>query len=132
MLPPFNDSGLLPPGIHPATMDEIDMRFGRQTELCRVQMESVRWLVNLILRAGAQRLVLDGSFVTDIMEPNDVDCVVLIGSGFPKDPAAEAEIRAGLPFLEISLVQRGQFDRLVGFFGTDRHNAPKGMVEVIL
>lgn len=108
------------------------MRFGRQPELRRVQMESVRWLVDLAKRAGGQRLVLNGSFVTDIMEPNDVDCVVLIGPGFPKDAVAEAEIRAGLPFLEISLVQRSQFDRLVGFFGTDRHDAPKGMVEVVL
>jgi hypothetical protein len=131
MIPPFDDSGFLPTGVHPATLAEIEHRFGRESELRRVQMESVRWMVNLAIRAGAERIVLNGSFVTDIMEPNDVDCVLLTGRGFPKDPVAEAELRAGLPFLEIALVRRRQFDRLVSFFATDRLEAPKGMVEVI-
>src|SRR5438132_13654007 len=104
MIPPFNDSGYLPPGIHPATLDEIDARFGRASELRRVQMESVRWMVDLAIRAGVQRIVLNGSFVTDIMEPNDVDCVLLIGRGFPTDAIAEAELNAGVPFLELKLV----------------------------
>ncbi|MCC7292540.1 MAG: hypothetical protein IT449_10820 [Phycisphaerales bacterium] len=112
-------------------MADIEARFGRQSELRRVQMESVRWMVDLAVRAGVQRIVLNGSFVTDIIEPNDVDCVLLTGPGFPKDSAAEAELRAGLPFLEIAMVRRRRFERLVNFFGTDRFDAPKGMVEVI-
>ncbi|MFV1968330.1 MAG: hypothetical protein ACC628_23135 [Pirellulaceae bacterium] len=51
-----------------------------------------------------RRLVINGSFVTDVLEPNDVDFVVLIGAGFPQDKAAEAELVAGLPFLELSLI----------------------------
>ncbi len=132
MIPFFDDSGFLPPGVHPATLDEIAARFGREPELRRVQMESVRWMVDLAVRAGVQRIVLNGSFVTDIMEPNDVDCVLLIGPGFPEDPAAEAELRGGLPFLDIALVRQRRFDRLVNvFFATDRFDTPKGMVEVI-
>lgn len=61
-----------------------------------------------------------------------MDCVLLTGRGFPKDPAAEAELRAGLPFLEIAFVRRRRFDRLVSFFATDRFDVPKGMVEIIL
>ncbi|MFN0135200.1 MAG: hypothetical protein ACKVS9_03685 [Phycisphaerae bacterium] len=68
---------------------------------------------------------------TDIIEPNVVDCVQPIGRGFPGDSAAEAEIRADLPFLEIALVRRKRFDRLVNFFATDRFEAPNGTVEVI-
>ncbi|MFH0983167.1 MAG: hypothetical protein V2A79_16730 [Planctomycetota bacterium] len=83
--------------------------------------------------SGVQRIVLNGSFVTDIIEPNDVDCVLLTGRGFPKDPAAEAELRAGLPFLDIALVRRRRFEKLVNvFFATDRFEVPKGTVEVIL
>jgi hypothetical protein len=132
VIPLFDHSGCLPPGLHGAALAEIEARFGRQSELRRVQMDSVRWMVDLAVRAGVQRIVLNGSFVTDIMEPNDVDCVLLTGRGFPKDPAAEAELRAGLPFLEIALVRRRRFDRLVRFFATDRLDVPKGMVEVIL
>jgi hypothetical protein len=95
-------------------------------------MDSLRWLDEVARRAGVERLILNGSFVTDVLEPNDVDCVLLIGSGFPRDRAAEAELLAGLPFLELSLVNQADFDVLVDeFFATDRHSVPKGMVEVV-
>ena len=99
MVPPFDDSGCLPPGVRRATLVEVEARFGRQSELRRVQMESARWMIERTVRAGAQRIVLNGSFVTDIMKPNDVDCVLLIGTGFPKDAAAETDLLSGLPFL---------------------------------
>jgi len=88
-------------------------------------------MVELATRAGVQRIILNGSFVTDIIEPNDVDCVLLMGPEFPMDASAEAELRAGLPFLEIALVRQRRFDRLVGFFATDRFESPKGMVELL-
>jgi hypothetical protein len=132
MVPPLDDSGFLPPGIHPATLAEVDARFGRESELRRVQTESVRWMVDLAVRAGVQRIVLNGSFVTDIMEPNDVDCVLLIGPRFPKDPAAERELLDGLPFLDIGFVDQEDFNEFVEVtFASDRLGAPKGMIEVI-
>ena len=132
MIPPFDDHGYLPPGVHPATLDEVEARFGRESELRRVQMQSLRWLVNLARRAGVLRLVINGSFVTDVLDPNDVDCVLLIESGFPREQAAEEELVAGLPFLELSLVSQADFNLLVEeFFATDRHSVAKGMVEVV-
>ena len=132
MIPPFDESGCLPPGIHPATLGEIEGRFGQLSELRRVQMQSVRWMVDLALRAGVQRIVLNGSFVTDIIEPNDVDCVLLIGRGYPADPTAEKGLDAGLPFLDIAVVGQADFDEFVNnFFVADRFGVPKGMVEVI-
>lgn len=133
MIPPFDDTGWLPPGVHPATLAEIEARFGRQSELRRVQMESVRWMVDLAVRAGVERIVLNGSFVTDTIEPNDVDCVLLVPDGFPRDAAAEAELAQGLPFLDIWLVDRADFKELVSvIFASDRYGAPKGVVEVVL
>jgi hypothetical protein len=42
-------------------------------------------------------------------------------------------LEAGLPFLEIELVDRVDFDRFVNrFFATDRRHAAKGMIEVQL
>jgi hypothetical protein len=132
MIPPFDEHGYLPPGVHPATLDEVEARFGRESELRRVQMESLRWLVDLARRAGAARLIINGSFVTEVFEPNDVDCVLLIEAGFPRDKAAETELLAGLPFLEMNLVNQADFAVLVEkFFATDRHSVRKGMVEVI-
>ncbi|MDA0831740.1 MAG: hypothetical protein O2955_07835 [Planctomycetota bacterium] len=132
MIPPFDDRGYLPPGIHPATLDEIDERFGRESEIRRAQIESLRWLVELSRKAGIKRLVINGSFVTDTLEPNDVDCVLLLVSGFPYDKSAEEELIEGLPFLAISLVNQADFDLLVNeFFATDRQSVGKGLVEVV-
>ena len=133
MIPPFDHNGCLPPGLHLATLDEIGARFGGESELRRVQMESLRWMVESAIRAGAERIVLNGSFVTDRMEPNDVDCVVLVGLGYPADPTAEQELDDGLPFLDIALVGQVDFDRFVErIFAADRRGVPKGMIEVIL
>jgi len=132
MIPPFNEHGDLPSGIHPAKLEEIESRFGRESEVRRVQMESLRWLVDLAHRAGVERLVINGSFVTDVLEPNDVDCVLLIGADFPRDVEAESELLAGLPFLELSLVNEADFGLLVNaIFATDRHSVDKGMVEIV-
>jgi len=132
MIPPYDEFGFLPPGVHPATLGEIEARFGRQSEIRRVQMESFRWMVELAVRAGVQRIVLNGSFVTDIMEPNDVDCVLLVGPDFPKDPIAEKELLKGLPFIDIALARQADFDEFVGeVFAADRLGSPKGMIELI-
>ena len=95
-------------------------------------MESLRWLVELARRAGVRRIVVNGSFVTDKLEPNDVDCVLLIGEGFPRDETAEAELLGGLPFINMELVDREGFEQFTQkTFATDRNLVPKGMIEVM-
>ena len=133
MLPAFNKNGLLPPGIHPATIDEVDQRFGQASEIRRAQMDSLRWLLPLCRAAEILRLIVNGSFVADVAEPNDVDCVLLQGPGYnPTSPAA-LELEQGLPFLSLQIVRQPAFDYLaVTFFGTDRAGTAKGVVEVML
>ncbi len=78
------------------------------------------------------RIVINGSFVTDVLEPNDVDCALLVGPGFPLDAAAETELRSGLPYIGMDLVEREDFDFLVErLFATDRLQVPKGMIEIM-
>jgi hypothetical protein len=133
MIPEFNDEGNLPAGVHLASLEEVAVRFGQETELRRVQMESLGWLVDLARRAGASRLIVNGSFTADKPEPNDVDCVLLIGPGFPHDDEAERELLEGLPFIELKIVEEEGFDFLIEqFFATDRREVPKGMIEVVL
>jgi hypothetical protein len=132
MIPLFNESGYLPPGIHPATLDEIDARFGQLSEIRRVQMESIHWMMEIAARAGIERIILNGGFVTDIIEPDDVDCVLLPSLNYPADSEAEEELEAGLPFMDITLAESDEFDLFVKtIFGTDRYLVPKGVVEVI-
>jgi len=42
-------------------------------------------MIDLARRAGVARIVLNGSFISDIMEPNDVDCVLLPADDYPRD-----------------------------------------------
>lgn len=132
MIPSLDEYGYLPPEIHPATLTEIESRFGHESEVRRVQMESLRWLVDIAQRAGVTRLIVNGSFVTDELEPNDVDCVLLASFDFPRNLEAEAELMAGLPFLQIDVVKQADFDVMVEtIFATDRRFRRKGMLEVI-
>ncbi len=132
MIPQFDENGYLPPGIS-ATLDEVDERFGRGSEIRQVQMQSIRWLVDLLRHDDIRRLVINGSFVTAAVEPNDVDCVVLPGPRFPRDYAVENELAAGLPFLDIEIVNQDDFNWLVGtMLATDRSTMRKGMIEVLL
>jgi hypothetical protein len=133
VIPDFTDDGCLPVGMHPATLGEIAAHFGQEPELRRVQMESLQWLVELARRAGVQRVVVGGSFVTDKWEPNDVDCLLLQGPAFGHDEEADNELRAGLPFIDMVVVRKADFDLYVDqIYGTDRHGNARGLVEVIL
>ena len=95
-------------------------------------MESLRWLVELAWRAGVRRIVVNGSFVTDKLEPNDVDCVLLVEVGFPSNEAAEADLLSGVPFVNMELVDQEGFELFTEkTFATDRDLVPKGMIEVM-
>jgi hypothetical protein len=132
MIPDFDDLGNLPPGIHPATFEEIVARFGWQSDLRRVQSQSLEWLIDLAKRAGAERVILNGSFVTEKLEPNDVDCLVLFKPHVLQE-RDEREFLAGLPFLEIQIVDDVALNFfLQRMFSVDRDWNPKGLVEVLL
>ena len=67
MIPKLDEHGNLPPGIHRATLAEIEERFGKSTEVRRAQIQSLHWLVDAAKRAGIERLIVNGSFVTDVL-----------------------------------------------------------------
>ena len=72
MIPTFDAAGRLPPGIHGATWDEIQARFGWTPRRRRLLRGLHRGILAL-QSAGCSRLYLDGSFVTDKPEPGDFD-----------------------------------------------------------
>lgn len=133
MIPPFNDDGCLPPGVHPATLEEVVRRFGRGSGSRRAAGQSLGWLLPLCQAANIVRLIVNGSFVTDVIEPNDADCVLLQGATYNEQSAAALELDQGLPFLSLQIVRQNAFDYLVQtFFATDRNGVRKGVVEVEL
>lgn len=97
-------------------------------------MDSIRWMLEAVKLAGnIQRVVINGSFATEVTEPNDVDCVILIGPDFDRHSLAANDLRNGFPFLIPDLVTEEDFQYLVeSYFDTDRDDIPKGMIEVSL
>jgi hypothetical protein len=64
MLPDFDEFGNLPPGIHPAAIEEVVQRFGAGSPERDVEGRELLQFIAWARRAGVRRLVLDGSFVT--------------------------------------------------------------------
>ena len=83
MLPPFDEHGNLPPGIHRCTIDEVVPRFGRGSPERKVETQELLKFVEWARHAGVLRLIVNGSFVTAQVSPNDVDLIVLPGPDYP-------------------------------------------------
>src|SRR5882762_4115699 len=115
MIPDFDERGYLPLGIHRAAIAEVLARFGETSELRRAQAESLQWLIPLCKPAGILRLIINGSFVTDVAEPNDVDCVLLLGPAYNESSEGAADLERGLPFISLQIVRETAFDELLDF-----------------
>jgi len=72
VIPLFNKSGALPPGIHMASMTEIKNRFACGPTR-RNLIKGLELLVRDLKSADCKTLYLDGSFICDTPEPGDYD-----------------------------------------------------------
>ena len=77
MIPPFNDLGLLPPGLYDTTLSEIRFVLGgttrRETLLDGLERYLDFWNESGFLVA----CIIDGSFVTTEFNPGDVDIILV-------------------------------------------------------
>jgi hypothetical protein len=134
MLPAFDDSGNLPTGIHVCTPEELAVRFGSGSEERTTEISELLQFIEAAKTAGVRRLMVNGSFVTGKLAPNDVDVVILPG---PRYPGAGRRLESDelvWPFLQV-IVAADDADSeawAVKQFATDRRKRPKGVVEVIL
>jgi len=72
MIPGWTDDGLLPHGVHPATWEEVEERFGWNARRLSLML-GLRDALRALAIAGCPALWLDGSFVTDKELPGDYD-----------------------------------------------------------
>jgi hypothetical protein len=80
-IPPLNEHGWLPEGVHDCTLEEAAARFGGFQRSDRRPVLWARFL-EFIREAQASGLidaiVVDGSFVTAEPVPNDIDLVLVV------------------------------------------------------
>jgi hypothetical protein len=134
MIPDFDPQGNLPPGIHVCTLDEVVARCGQGSPERQVETTELIQFVQWARQAGVKRLLVDGSYITDKVSPNDADLVVLPGPGYPLQGGSITTSVAQWPFLHIMIaVDESDLQQwAVVDFGTDRMGNPRGILEIQL
>lgn len=134
MLPAFDDFGNLPPGIHPCSVAELVARFGSGSEEREAEISELWRFIEAAKTTGVRRLLVNGSFVTGKLAPNDVDVVFLPGSDYPRHGQKLDGAELVWPFLQIIVAaDDADFEAwATRQFATDRRKRPKGVVEVML
>ncbi len=145
MIPLLIDIGslwkVLPPGIHEATLDEVEKRFAINDDRQRL-FDGFRRAVKALRTAGCKTVYLDGSFVTEKPNPADFDACW--------DDAGVDVSRLDRVFLDFKNKRRAQKQKYMGelflagmsaisgkafinFFQTDRHTGKtKGIIRICL
>lgn len=134
MIPPFDDFGNLPHGIYRCSVEEIVERFGTGSPEREVQTEELLELIAWAKKAAVKRLIVNGSYATNKVAPNDVDVIILPGPGYPADEQSIGDENVTWPFLQVIVAaDDNDFDRwALEDFGTDRNLYEKGVLEIIL
>jgi hypothetical protein len=142
-LPDFNEFGDLPAGIHPATLDEVVARFGDGTAQRKAVTERLRRICQLATGTGyLDRLVVFGSYVSDVAEPNDVDVILVMQNDFraescPLEAAvlfdhtrANDELGASVFWVRPDMLFGEPLEQFLAFWQTKRDGQRRGIVEI--
>lgn len=143
LLPPFNEKGDLPPGIHPAGWSEIERRFGAGSVSRVNAYAKLRHLHELAERTGRlERFLVFGSFVSTGADPRDVDIVLVMAANFrleeaPREsltlfshPDAEARFGASVFWIRQGMLQEAQMEEFFETWQTKRDGTRRGLLEV--
>jgi uncharacterized protein DUF6932 len=88
-IPPFRADGYLPEGVYVCSEAEVVFRFGSASRRRRRVVLRLRRWIELGRQIGAQRLLVNGSFVAATEDPHDIDTVILLPQNFSQQLARE-------------------------------------------
>jgi len=141
-IPPLNEHGFLPAGLHLASLEQVEAQFGLTTEIRRALYRRLAEYIDLARHVGAVRFFIGGSFVSSKPEPGDVDIVIWVGDRFVRllEAGDEKALNLELRFLtRIPKEAFAVFDEegwldWVEFFSLvrGRRDERKGLIEVKL
>ncbi len=135
----------LPPGIHTATLQEVEMRFAtnpKRTELFAGLMLGITQLRS----AGCKQIFLDGSFVSGKQQPNDYDLCwdpigvhperldpILWEVQYLRPPREKQQRVYRGDYFQASMIEGGTGRSFLDFFCIDKHNGQqKGIINIKL
>ncbi len=134
--------GSVPEGVAVCSEAEVVLRFGSASRRRRRLVLRLRRWLELGRQVGAQRLLVDGSFVTAKEEPHDIDSMILLPENFMQQLAQEyapaLELEAMLltrrPEEIFAAEDETDWEEWVDFFCQTREpdRRRKGLVEIRL
>jgi hypothetical protein len=71
-MPPFTESGYLPPGIWAMSWTDFWERYGYNSRRANL-LSGLMFALKLLVRSGCQTIYIGGSFITNKERPNDID-----------------------------------------------------------
>ncbi len=141
-LPPFTGVGDLPPGVHRASLRDVLDRFGAGSRQRMAVAERLERVYRLARATGQlARFVVFGSFVTDKVEPHDVDVFLVMDDMFDAGTlsnetalvfdhaAADAHFGASV-FWVRRLAAFGGEQAAVEYWQVKREGGHRGIVEI--
>jgi len=141
-LPILNANGDLPPGVHLSTMKELETRFGASNTIRILMFQRLERIFSVAKRTGhLARFVIYGSFVTDKIDPNDVDVFMVFDDDFDASQAdpearllldhatADAHFGASVFWLRRPAAFGGE-QATIEFWQTKRDGGIRGIVEI--
>ena len=150
-IPDLETNGELPVGIHTATVQEVEDRFGKHSNRRKLLMAGLKKAVEQFRQVGVKKIFVDGSFTTDKESPNDIDgCwassgvnedkLYLLDEGFWKfDSGAEFQKcrenikeKYGLDFFIAEHIEGSTNKPFPEFFQTNREGEEKGIIQINL
>lgn len=142
-LPGFNEFGDLPPGRHVASLEEVVTRFGSGTGQRQEVTTRLYQIHRLAMSTGhLERLVVFGSYVSDVAEPNDVDVILVMRSDFVIENCpveslvlfdhrrADEELGASVFWLRPEMLLGEPLDEFLTRWERKRDGKRRGIVEI--
>lgn len=142
-LPDFNEFGDLPEGSHPASVAEVIARFGYGTPQRVAVTERLRRIYQLAMATGyLDRLVVFGSYVSDVSEPKDVDVILVMRNDFRSEdcPAESAvlfdharandELGASIFWVRPDMLLGEPLESFLAFWQVKRDGQRRGTAEI--
>ena len=150
-IPNLEANGELPVGIHIATVEEVEDRFGKTNDRRKLLMNGLKNALEQFEKVEVKKVFVDGSFTTDKDEPNDIDgCwattgvkeenLHLLDENFWKFGTVvefqkcKEEIlkKYGLDFFIAEHIEGRTNKPFPEFFQTDRNGDAKGIIQINL
>jgi hypothetical protein len=133
MIPRLRKNGLLPPGIHRATLDEVFRAFPARNQQRHILSDSLQRVVVALRTLDPGIIILiDGSYITSKAEPNDVDLLIVSAQHTTQDILEYLEHVCPVEAVSLGIYVEPSIPNMVfDFFTTTRKGQAKGSIELM-